>query len=259
MTKPPAGGKTLGLGFPGNVSRSKDAIIHQRPVQSTDSNAISFGSPVALNPDNSVSLWGVADSTYTTLTTALTSGNAYTSLAVAALPDAVPSGASVVLTSGANTQTYTLSAAAAVGATTLSVTSLTANFAYPVGTTVAVGVGSNNTIAQLVGIAVREVKQAVDYFPASGSQLTQYLPGQPCDVLERGSCTVYCQLGTPYAGGPVYLRTSTNASYPNAVVGGWEAQSDSGHNLLVPQAMWTTGNLDSSSMAELTLLTRNLP
>ena len=70
------------------------------------------------------------------LTTALTSGTAYTTLAVSALNQAVASGDSILLTSGANTQTYTASAAAAVGATSISVTSLAANFSYPVGTLV---------------------------------------------------------------------------------------------------------------------------
>ena len=70
------------------------------------------------------------------LTSALTSGTAYTTLAVSALDQAVASGDSILLTSGANTQTYVASAAAAAGATSISVTSLAANFSYPIGTVV---------------------------------------------------------------------------------------------------------------------------
>lgn len=70
------------------------------------------------------------------LTTALVSGTAYTTLDVSPLDAAVASGDSILLTSGANTQTFVTSAASAVGATTLTVTSLAANFAYPVGTLV---------------------------------------------------------------------------------------------------------------------------
>ncbi len=70
------------------------------------------------------------------LTTALTSGTAYTSLAVSPLDQAVASGDSILLTSGANTQIYVASASAAVGATSISVTSQNANFSYPVGTLV---------------------------------------------------------------------------------------------------------------------------
>lgn len=70
------------------------------------------------------------------LTTALANGTAYTALAVTALDVAVASGDSIKLTSGANTQTFVASAAAAIGAVSISVTSLAANFAYPVGTLV---------------------------------------------------------------------------------------------------------------------------
>lgn len=72
----------------------------------------------------------------TQLTTALVSGTAYTSLAVEPLDQAVASGDSILLTSGADTQTYVASAAAAVGATSITVTSLAANFSYPIGTLV---------------------------------------------------------------------------------------------------------------------------
>jgi hypothetical protein len=73
------------------------------------------------------------------LSTALVSGTAYTTLAVTAIPAALASGATVTLISGANTQTYTLSAAAAAAATSLAVTSLAANYSYPVGSVVQVG------------------------------------------------------------------------------------------------------------------------
>ena len=71
-----------------------------------------------------------------TLTTALTSGTAYTSLAVTALLGAVAIGDPVYIVSGANTQQFVASVAAAVGATTISVNSLAANFSYPIGASV---------------------------------------------------------------------------------------------------------------------------
>lgn len=244
-------GKVLGLGYPGNVSRDRDAIIHARAVQSTDASAIPFGSPVALNPNNSVSLWGTVA---TSLTTALTAVPT-TTLAVVALTQSAPAGANVVLVSGANTQIAVLADAVAVGATSLTVTSFTPNYTYPIGTATNI----ENTVAQLLGIAVREVKQATDYYPGSGGASSQYLPGQPCDVLERGSVTEICQNGTPVAGGPVYLRLALNATYPNAVIGGFEAAADGTNSVLVPNYMWTTGNVDSNGVAELTVLTRALP
>lgn len=69
-----------------------------------------------------------------TLTAALVSATAYTSLSVTALNRAIAAGDNVVLTSGANTQTFVASAPAAAGATTIAVTSLAANFSYPIGT-----------------------------------------------------------------------------------------------------------------------------
>jgi len=66
-----------------------------------------------------------------TLTAALTNGAAITSLSTVALSQAVSSGDSIVLTSGTNTQTFVASANALVGATSISVTSQNANFAYP--------------------------------------------------------------------------------------------------------------------------------
>ncbi len=102
-------------------------------------------------------------SAQSTLTTALVSGSAYTSLAVEALSAPVASGDSILLTSGANTQTYVASAAAAVGATAISVTSLAANFAYPVGT----GVNDTTTAG---GYARLLVANNTTNFVAAGTQ-----------------------------------------------------------------------------------------
>ncbi len=70
------------------------------------------------------------------LTSALVSGTAYTTLAVEALPAARPSGWTFVLDDTAgHIQRVVLSAAAAAGATSLSVTSFSANWSYPATTT----------------------------------------------------------------------------------------------------------------------------
>lgn len=73
-----------------------------------------------------------------TLTTALTSGQTgVTSLAVAALPAAIPSGTSLQIGFGSGqTQTVITSASAAQGATSITVTSFTSNAAYAIGTAV---------------------------------------------------------------------------------------------------------------------------
>jgi hypothetical protein len=111
----------------GDVAPAVPATVYVALSQTTPTQAKGTSAP----------FWNfVEPSAQATLTTALVSGTAYTSLAVTALGTAVASGDSILLTSGANTQTFTASAAAAVGATAISVTSLAANFAYPVGTLV---------------------------------------------------------------------------------------------------------------------------
>jgi hypothetical protein len=71
-----------------------------------------------------------------TLSSALSTGGAITALPVAALNGNVKSGDSVIVTSGSNTQTFTASANAYIGATSIAVTSATPNFAYPITSTV---------------------------------------------------------------------------------------------------------------------------
>lgn len=68
----------------------------------------------------------------TNLTAALTSGNVYTTLSVSALPAAATTGQIFILVNASNVyQRVTLAANALLGATSLSVTSFTANANYP--------------------------------------------------------------------------------------------------------------------------------
>ena len=78
-----------------------------------------------------------------TLTTALSTSGSTTSLKVPALLSAVSSGDTIVTVDGTHIQTWTASGAAAIGATSISVVSQTANFAYPI-TVTAVEDQTNN-------------------------------------------------------------------------------------------------------------------
>ena len=94
----------------------------------------------ALNdPANTANVCMPAAAASTTLGSAsadkLTSGSSYTSLKVTALGSAVAAGDYIEIGSGANTQIVTASAAAAVGATTISVNNFTANANYANATT----------------------------------------------------------------------------------------------------------------------------
>ncbi|NOU95598.1 hypothetical protein GC093_20535 [Paenibacillus sp. LMG 31456] len=115
--------------------------------------------------------------------------------------------------------------------------------------------GASSTAATFAGIAVREVKQSTDYLSPQGF----YAPGQPCDVLSRGSITITCNVGTPTAGGAVYIRTIVNAAIPAGIVGGFEAAADSTNTVQITNAKWTTGKMDANRTAEVTILSRINP
>jgi hypothetical protein len=73
----------------------------------------------------------------TTLSSPLsTGGSTVTTLQIAALPADLGPGTFLAVSSGGNTQTWTLSAGASLGSTSLSVNGQVPNFAYPTGSTV---------------------------------------------------------------------------------------------------------------------------
>lgn len=111
-----------------------------------------------------------------------------------------------------------------------------------------------NTVTDFVGIAVREVKQTIDYYSSTGS----YLPNEIMDVLNRGNITVNCNNGTPTAGGKVYIRVKENEAIPNGRIGQFEAVADEENTLEIPNLKWTTGKLDKNRVAEVTILTRTI-
>lgn len=107
------------------------------------------------------------------------------------------------------------------------------------------------TAAQFVGISAREVKTSLNYLTQG---VGQYAPGDAVPVFQRGSINVFCQNGTAAVGAPVYMRVTYNATYPNAVVGGFEAAADSTNSVQLTNAQWA-GAADANGVAELRLLT----
>lgn len=114
------------------------------------------------------------------------------------------------------------------------------------------------TAANFGGIAVAEVKQGVLYTDQNAGG--EYLPKQPCDVLQLGSATVYCKEGTPTAGGKVYIMTVAGT---NAAVGEFVATSTpagvGATAVELTNCRWTTGKRDASGITEMTILTRVNP
>lgn len=114
---------------------------------------------------------------------------------------------------------------------------------------------ATGTAATFAGIAVREAKTNTTYVTnASGT----YQPGEPCDVLERGSATIQVNVGTPTANGTVYVRIATNAAIPNGVIGGFEATADGTNTVALTNVKFKTGLIDTNNVAEVTILSRNM-
>ena len=107
------------------------------------------------------------------------------------------------------------------------------------------------TAAQFLGVAVREIKSATDYL---NQNLGQYAPGDAVPVIKRGCVNVKCQKGTPAVGGAVYLRVKANASYEDAVVGGFEAEADSTNTVQLSNCQWK-GIADANGIAEMRIMT----
>ena len=133
------------------------------------------------------------------------------------------------------------------------------------GTYTAAGVGAATfSTANFAGIAVREIKSFETY---ASPTLGNYAPGMPCDVLQRGSIMVVVTRGTaPLPGGADYVRPVLGGTADaGAVLGGIEssAPADSGTSVTLPNAKFTTGltstDANGNVIAEITLLTRNLP
>lgn len=118
---------------------------------------------------------------------------------------------------------------------------------------------AGGAMAAFAGVAVREVKQFTTSYTAQTDG--SYAPGDPTDVIERGSVSVVCRIGTPVAGGAVYVRITANGALAGSAVGGFEYRTDddSGKCILITNAKWATGLIDANKVAELTLLSRNLP
>ena len=86
-----------------------------------------------------------------------------------------------------------------------------------------------------------------------------YKNSEPCDVISRGTVTVVCNVGTPTAGGSVYLRIAENEAIPNGVIGGFEAAADGTNTIELTNVKFTTGDIDTNKIAEVTMLTRLQP
>lgn len=124
------------------------------------------------------------DTVSATLTAALTSGNSVSSLSVSALPEAVTSGDSIVVSSGDDSQAFTVSGSVAAGGTSIPVTAVDANFSYPVDSVVqdsswhilpglTSGLTSGNSVSSLAVSALPEAVTSGDSIVVSTGSVSQ--------------------------------------------------------------------------------------
>jgi len=126
---------------------------------------------------------------------------------------------------------------------------------------------NGNVTSAFAGFCVRQVKQQLTINAFGGAQsannqLGYYAPGNPRDVLVRGTVSAanyYAKSGNsaPVANGPVYYRISTNGA--GTFVGALETASDSSHTVQLTNCAWTTGLVDTvNDTIEVTVTTRNI-
>jgi len=114
-------------------------------------------------------------------------------------------------------------------------------------------VGASFTADKFGGIALRIVKQATAY---DNQNESVYKAGEMVNALSRGAIAVKCNVGTPTAGGAVYVRIAANEDITDGVVGGLEAAEDSTNTVKLTNVQWTDGNMDANRVAEVTVLYR---
>lgn len=233
-------GTQLNYGFPGTISRGGNAETFARPNK--DVGLILFGDVCFLNPDSAGGTYSStqnlvsgptvvgATATSTALTLAATAP-AYLVVGSVIVGPGIPIGTTASVVSGT---AVTLSAAATATASGQTFTIL----------------GANAVAAQVSGIAVREVKTNLA-FPPNNSVFGGYAQGQSTDVLNSGFVSVQCLVGTPVAGGAVFLRVALNSGVAAGVIGGIEAAADSIYTIPLINMNFATGLLDGNFVTEI--------
>lgn len=115
------------------------------------------------------------------------------------------------------------------------------------------------TYANFLGIAVAEVKNSMTFTYGANNAPGAFLPTEPCDVLQIGSCTVFVLEGTPTAGGAVYVVSVAGTVHSVGDLVALSTPTDGSTTIALTNCKWTTGKVDANDIAELTILTRVNP
>ena len=102
---------------------------------------------------------------------------------------------------------------------------------------------------EFAGVAMRRVKSALSYM---GQNLGQYIEGDACDVLERGSITVKVVAGTAKPGGKVHVYKTAAAG---KAVGDFAAVADTTLTTELTDVKFVTP-ADANGVAEIVILNR---
>ena len=247
----------LNLGPVGSVSQSDFPLRTPRQVNPADIYSLHFGEPAVLNSNNTYSsvkqtvLGGdlvvsqtgtIGSGTLTTITVVSATGIA---VGQSVSGPGITAGTLVTVVSGT---TITIGTAASGAETAQLFSFYAAGVAIVHGTALGIAAANTNTNFS---------------FPMAGTlgAMTEggkFSPGQIADVLTQGTMNVACNVGTPTAGGLVYIRVALNVAIPAGVVGGFEAAADGGNTVVIDCMKWKTGVLSSDGTAQVTIPTRVL-
>jgi hypothetical protein len=126
---------------------------------------------------------------------------------------------------------------------------------------------ATGTAATFAGVAVMAVKQSISYVAPN---TVSNIAGEKLDVIVSGTVAIHNTLGTPVAGGAVYVRIAVDTPHAAGLIGDFTAQEviweDGGGEgvditctVKLDNVKWTTGYVDANGNSEATITYRVNP
>jgi hypothetical protein len=159
------------------LSTSQTAFVCPSTTASTLATGVSFGLIYLIQTGGTVP--SRTAMTSVALSATLSTSAPITSLAVGALQVAIAAGSNITVVAGGNLQTFNTSAAAAVGATTIQIMSVTPSFAFPVLSTVTLGTACTSSAA----VTLSTTATSYILLKSAGSGRTLNLGAQTVEAL----------------------------------------------------------------------------
>jgi hypothetical protein len=204
------------------LSTSQTAFVCPSTTASTLATGVSFGLIYLIQTGGTVP--SRTAMTSVALSATLSTSAPITSLAVGALQVAIAAGSNITVVAGGNLQTFNTSAAAAVGATTIQIMSVTPSFAFPVLSTVTLGTACTSSAA----VTLSTTATSYILLKSAGNGLTSNFGAQTVQALLQVTAPGSAQM--PYAvhgdaglalssakvtaGGSIYAGTGSSGNSP---------------------------------------------